>query len=194
MRAFLGVELRSDIKDRLVHIQNFMAATRANVKWVEKENLHVTLYFLGEIEESTAQDIIRAAGGMVESWSPFNIRVQGLGAFPNLRSPRVIWSGIEEGREELSEVHARLTDVVRKLGIGSKEKSYKPHVTLGRLRAPGPHSVLAKVIEEHVAEEFGRQSVEEVVLFESRLSRSGPQHIPLMRFRFKGFPVDEEGR
>src|SRR5438093_475994 len=105
VRTFLGIDLGEKIRERLVSLQEQLAIEAPDVKWVEPENLHITLLFLGEVQQREVLDICRAAQKAVAKLPAFSARIEGAGAFPNLRRPRTLWVGVSEGAEELSAVH-----------------------------------------------------------------------------------------
>src|SRR5437016_4655408 len=100
VRTFLAIEVGDEIRDRLVSLQEELALIASDVKWVEPENLHVTLLFLGEVEQRETLDICRAAQKAVAEMPVFTMTVEGAGAFPNTRRPRTLWVGVGDGSAE----------------------------------------------------------------------------------------------
>src|SRR5262245_56157041 len=101
LRTFIALPLDDALRRRVVELQNDLADAGGEIKWVESENLHATLLFLGEVDALEVVDICRAVRSVAESTAHFTLGAAGVGAFPNLRRPRTLWVGIEEGREEL---------------------------------------------------------------------------------------------
>src|SRR5262245_29760731 len=97
LRTFIALELEKGVRDRLVSLQETFARTGADVKWTEADNLHMTLLFLGEVDEREVIDVCRAVTDVGRELSPFTMSVETVGCFPNLRRPRVVWVGVREG-------------------------------------------------------------------------------------------------
>src|SRR5436190_23303030 len=97
LRTFIGVDLGKPIRDRVVILQESLARTGVEVKWVEPENLHVTLLFLGEVEDRALTDVCRIVQAGAAEQPAFSVSVERVGCFPNARRPRVLWAGIGEG-------------------------------------------------------------------------------------------------
>ncbi len=175
MRCFVSVEIPEELKEKIAKIQqNFK---KNNIKLVEKENLHFTLKFLGEIDEEKA----KAVAGRLERLKPrpFPIALKGVGAFPNERFPRIIWVGCHS--PELENL-ARLVDsVVSEISFGS-EKNYKNHVTIARVKQRGEG--LSDLLGQLESIEIGIMNVEEIFLKQSVLGRSGSKYDDIKRFKF----------
>jgi RNA 2',3'-cyclic 3'-phosphodiesterase len=182
MRTFLGIDLGEKIRDRLVSLQENLAGDAPGVKWVEPANLHVTLLFLGEVDDREVLDICRAAQGAVADLPAFAMSIEGTGCFPNPRRPRVIWVGIGKGTEEVCAVHDAIEVPLLNLGCYRREaRAYTPHVTLGRNRGEGPNDALAKALAKHQTWSAGEVLVREVHVMSSELTRDGPIYTVLSR-------------
>src|ERR1700681_3615489 len=96
-RTFIGIELGKAIRDRLIGLQESLTASAAGVKWVEPDNLHVTLLFLGEVDDRELPGVCRAAQEAVADLPAFPLSIEGAGCFPNPRRPRVLWVGVVQG-------------------------------------------------------------------------------------------------
>src|SRR5947209_15246288 len=99
LRTFIALPLDDVQRRRVVALQQDLADAGGDVKWVEPENLHVTLLFLGEVDALEVVEVCRAVRGVAGATAPFSFGAAGVGAFPNLRRPRTVWVGVEEGRE-----------------------------------------------------------------------------------------------
>src|SRR5258708_35944424 len=116
LRTFIGVGLENSLRDRAVALQEKLAATGAQVKWVEPDNLHVTLLFLGEDGERDLVGVCRAVTHICSRQSPFSLSLEGEGCFPNTRRPRVVWGGISEVGHELCDSHDALELPLQQVG------------------------------------------------------------------------------
>jgi 2'-5' RNA ligase len=153
------------------------------VKWVHPENIHLTLKFFGNIEESRVEPILQAIGGPIQATSPFLIKVQGMGAFPHSKNPRVIWVGLVDREGVLITFQKELEGTLAKIGFEPEGRPFQPHLTIGRVRTSrGKNDLIAKM-EKHREEEFGSIEAEEVGFFRSELKPTGPIYTPLRKLR-----------
>lgn len=174
MRLFVAVELAAELKQGLSALADKFMAARADVKWVEGENFHLTLYFLGEVPPDL---LPRVQGALSEAGAgvpPFTLKLEGVGAFPSLARPRVIWVGARGG-EELLRLQQQVAAGLTPLLAGAQDsRPFSPHITLGRVRSPRNLSALSRLLQEHGRESVGEQRVTGFSLVESQLFRSGP--------------------
>src|SRR6185312_10646562 len=101
LRTFIAVELGKTIRDRCLSLQNTLARSGVEVKWVEEDNLHLTLLFLGEVEDRTLPALCRAVADSAAEQNAFPLSVESVGSFPNPRRPRIVWAGVGAGGAEL---------------------------------------------------------------------------------------------
>src|SRR5205814_8718211 len=121
-RTFLAVDLGKAIRDRLVSLQERLTPSGAPVKWVEVENLHVTLLFLGEVNELDVPGVCSAAAAVCKAQAPFTAAIQCVGCFPNPRRPRTLWVGVGQGAQELCALHDALEPPLLDLGCYRREE------------------------------------------------------------------------
>ena len=133
-RTFIAVELDDTIRDRLVSLQESLARVVTDVKWVERENLHVTLLFLGEVDDRELPKVCRIVQDELTEHAPFSLSVEHLGCFGNARRPRTLWVGVGDGAEELVAIHDALEIPMQDLGYRREERRFQPHITLGRVK------------------------------------------------------------
>src|SRR5437667_768531 len=108
LRTFLAIDLGKPIRDRLVSLQERLGQSGAPVKWVEPENLHVTLLFLGEVEDRAVPEVCRGVQEVTGKHTPFPMSIETAGCFPNARRPRILWVGVGEGVQPLCALHDAL--------------------------------------------------------------------------------------
>src|SRR5262245_51286773 len=184
LRTFLAVELPAGVRARCVELQEELAGPAGGVKWVEKENLHVTLLFLGDVSDRDVIDVCRAAAKACAGVAPFPVVVEGVGAFPNARRPRTIWAGITTGAEELVALHDALGAPLLALGCYRREeRRYTPHVTLGRVKGDRPDDRLTAALEAQAEWRGGEGEVSEVLVMSSQLTPQGPVYSVMSRAR-----------
>jgi 2'-5' RNA ligase len=183
MRLFAAIELPAVAREAVAAEarrvgRRARAATDA-LRWVRSEHLHLTLVFLGEVVDSTADSVVAAFVAPLEP-PAFRIALQGLGAFPAAGRPRTLWLGVGSGSEGVRAVHAAIVARLRACGLDAPDESFHPHVTLGRWKHSAPRdraAVLAADAQVTIAE----FAVTEAVLVRSRLSAEGPTHTVVAR-------------
>jgi RNA 2',3'-cyclic 3'-phosphodiesterase len=182
LRTFLGIALDPDVRSNLVTLQQKLGRVAPDVKWVEEENLHLTLLFLGEVDERELMPICRAAQDAVANLPPFTLAVQGVGCFPNPRRPRTLWIGVGAGAQEATAVHDAIEQPLLALGCYRREeRRYTPHITLGRVKSDRPADALALALQKHADWVAGESRVHEVAILSSQLTRNGPLYTVLGR-------------
>jgi len=135
IRSFIAIELPSGIKAELASIEERLKIRPYSfVKWVDPEGIHLTLKFLGNVASTTVPEIAEALTKVAQRISPFNLQMGGLGAFPNLRRPQVIWVGIGGEVEKSAILQRDIDAALAPLGFPPESRSFSPHLTLGRLR------------------------------------------------------------
>jgi 2'-5' RNA ligase len=152
---------------------------------VRAENLHVTLRFLGSVEEGALPDVREALEEAAEGTAPFTVTLGGLGGFPSPRAPRVIWAGVATGGEALAALYGRLETALARRAIPPEERPFHAHVTLGRAREPRGAGALGTVLEER-REAFGEVVVDAIHLMRSELDPSGARYSVLARVPLGG--------
>jgi 2'-5' RNA ligase len=173
MRAFLAVEISEEMRDRLVRFQRTLREGGASLKLVEPENLHLTLKFLGEVEEGRLGEVEEALRRGVKGFSPFTLEVKGTGVFPSSQYVRVIWAGVGEGWEKVSSLQRSLDRELAKLGF-PRDTDFVPHLTLARVKNLRERGAFLQLVERGRKEEFGKVEVREVHLKKSTLTPKGP--------------------
>ena len=182
IRTFLAIDLGEKIRNRLVSLQEELALDVPEVKWVEPDNLHLTLLFLGEVDQRELIDICRATQKAIEALPAFAVSIDGTGCFPNARRPRVLWAGIGQGLHEVCEVHDAIEEPLLDLGCYRREaRAFTPHVTLGRVKSDEPTDVIAQALAKQQTWSAGEVVVREVRVMSSELTRHVPTYSVLSR-------------
>jgi 2'-5' RNA ligase len=187
VRTFIAVELTPGVRSRARQLMDRFRASGENVRWVEPDNLHLTLSFLGEVDVLEIPEICTTTKQAVGDFEPFDIDVRGVGAFPDLQRPRTIWIGVTEGAEEMIALHDSLEKGLAKLGYRPENRRYRPHLTLGRVKhSPQGIGELGTLIQQNQDYQADTMSVCEVMVFSSRLDRHGPEYEPLGTIELAG--------
>jgi 2'-5' RNA ligase len=185
MRLFIAIDVGDAIAAQAAGLvetlrrRSSTLAPRAHITWVTAERMHLTVRFIGRVDDSRAAAIQQALGPAI-AVAPFAIRVTGVGAFPPRGAPRVVWAGFGGGIDALAAVEREVSDRLARLGIAREDRAYSPHLTLARVKdAAGLRA--ASLLEGLGEADFGSTRVDAITLFESRLSSKGPTYIPLLR-------------
>lgn len=176
IRAFVAVRVSGKVADAL---ENFLSELRplAKIRWVRREQFHITLKFLGELENNVIDDVIDALTPM-KSFAPFTVELNHIGAFPNLNSPRVLWLGGDKGAAELGRLAKKVNDVLHdSAGLERESKKFTAHLTRARLKDT--------VLPEELVQRLGDApelswECSELVLMKSLLTPQGPIYSQLM--------------
>jgi len=178
IRAFIAVELPGEVQRELARLrERLRAGSSAPVKWVDPQNIHLTLRFLGTIDTGGIDDITAAMVESVRGLKPFPLEVRGLGAFPKLKRVNIIWVGLAGDVERLGGIQRELEKNLEPLGFVPEKRPFSPHLTIGRLRdraTPGERYDMGQLITR-TGFETGREfTVDAVHLVKSVLTREGP--------------------
>lgn len=173
IRSFVAVDLDDpSIRERITTAQKGLEQTRASLKIVDPEIMHLTLRFLGEIPQATVDRVKEAMDGL--RFQPFEVEFSGLGAFPNLKRINVVWVGITRGEEQLNEIFHQLEPKLRQIGLPPDNKGFSPHMTIARVKSGLNRGALAEYVESMREQEFGKMPVKAVRLKKSTLTPKGP--------------------
>jgi RNA 2',3'-cyclic 3'-phosphodiesterase len=179
IRAFVAFPLPESIMIRISDIQERLKSYRLPVRWVKPENVHLTLKFLGEISLNTINGIGEVLEDTVREYAPLMFFIKGLGVFPNIRKPRVLWTGIAGDIKSLAEIQANLETNLEKKGFAKENKPFKSHLTLGRIKSdiyPENLFDIFRSFSDFTSEPF---EAKELVLYKSELKPSGASYTKL---------------
>jgi RNA 2',3'-cyclic 3'-phosphodiesterase len=183
IRCFLAIELPEAIRRKIEEVQKELKLSHADVRWVNPQNIHLTLKFFGNIDESRIDPIGKSLEGLIQTTPSFSLSIRGMGSFPHLKKPRVIWMGLNEGKEVLVALQKRVDEGLKKIGFEPEERDFHPHLTLGRAKSDRGRDELIGRMEKYQEEEFGNFRAERFVLFKSELRPSGPIYTRLRELK-----------
>jgi 2'-5' RNA ligase len=146
---------------------------------VEPSNVHITLKFLGNITHEQLDKVIVATREVLRFFEPFGVSISGLGTFPGKTSPRVIWIGIVEGKQELARLSKAIDKSLSKAGFPHERREFSPHLTLGRVKSSERRDGLTKAIASTDASNLGSMRVEKIAIMRSQLTPLGPIYTAL---------------
>jgi len=185
VRAFLAVEVSEEARGQVTALLADLRARRGpQVRWVKPDVMHLTLVFLGEVPEGFIRSANERLAEVLPGVPSFGCRLAGLGAFPSPQRARVVWVGVDVGRDVLVSVQRQASRALERIGFQPERRPFSPHLTLGRLREPGDVSPLLDT--RFASEEF---SIGRVVLFRSTLRPQGPEYSVLHEYRLAAKPA-----
>ncbi len=178
VRCFVAVEVDDPgVLDALRSFQAGLAGSGGDLKPVERENIHLTLKFLGDVDEGLLDEVKRVVSGL--SFEPFRMALAEAGVFPNLRRPRVIWAGVSEGGDEVAGIFRELEDGFMGLGFKREGRRFSPHITIARVRSGRNREGLVEEVFRYRDVDFGGFEVGSVKLKRSVLTPRGPVYSTL---------------
>ena len=184
MRIFIAIELDNSLKERLSDIQNKILETGADIKVTPLSNIHLTMRFLGEIEEKEIPKIKNILENLAKNTFAFEISTGSIGAFPSVNSCRVIWLGIENGKGTLVNIAQQLNALLKNNGFPHEDKDFSAHITLGRVRSSKNKLRLEEFLNQNITLD-ARMEIEHIVLFKSTLTKKGAIYGRLYQANFK---------
>jgi len=177
-RTFIAIELSDESRRMVAEVQERLRADGATLRWVKPENLHYTLSFLGEIPAAQVARAVVATRSAVSRIAPFSVVIGGLGAFPSLERPQVVWIGCAEGSELLGRLAGDVKAALDRERLTSDPKPFRPHLTLGRAKDNRQWGDLVRAVRAHQGATIGREWIKAVTVMESRLTPDGPIYTP----------------
>ncbi len=182
IRSFVAIDVdNEEILTRFSSVQKKLKLSGGDLKLVQPSNIHVTMHFLGDIQQHMVEKI---ADRMEElTFSPFNAEIAGVGVFPSIKRPRIIWAGIHEGREKIVNIYDQLEIELTKLGFKKNERRFTPHITIVRVRSGRNKDELTHCLQEVADFTFGVLQVNCVKLKKSVLTPQGPIYSSLKEVR-----------
>jgi len=181
IRSFLAFDIDNEaVMKRLVDVQGLLVKTGADLKPVEPGNIHITMRFLGNAAAGTVDKIFEAMKKV--QFAPFDVKIQGVGAFPDARYPRVVWAGITQGANDLRSISSQLEPHLTALGFAPDPKGFSPHLTIARVRGGRNKAELAKFITDNNDFEFGVVRAACLRLKKSDLTPKGPVYSTLKEY------------
>lgn len=190
LRTFIALPLSPVIAEKLSAIQRTLrrASPEQAVSWVNPANIHLTLFFLGDIVPDRQKPIEAALAAVARNVRPFAFNVQGLGAFPNANRPRVIWVGLDEPTGQLTLLHRAVNEAMASIGFQPEDRRFSPHLTLGRIRQRASREdeqAVGEAIRRTDVGALGEVLAEELIFFRSVFKSSGAEYTPLARYKLE---------
>ena len=177
MRAYIAIELPKEIKDALGQLQQKLKETGADVKGVATENIHLTLKFLGEINDEQLKKITAILDETARNNNPFQLRINSIGVFPKIDFPRVIWVDVDKGDGESKKIAAQLEEKIAQIGIPKEKRDFSSHITIARVQSLSHRDKLIQELnnlEGYFLKVNLQFNAAKITLFKSTLTPKGP--------------------
>lgn len=186
MRVFIAIDIEKKVLEAISRLQQqLQRKARINeksVKWVEPENIHLTLKFLGEIKDTELVQVCKITEQVTKNYSPFDLEIETVGYFGG-SSARVIWVGIKGGSEQLVKLATELDEGLSTIGFAKETRAFTGHLTLCRIKDFKAGVELAKLVDGLGPFKAGESEVEAVAVYQSELSKAGPTYTALGKYR-----------
>ena len=180
IRTFIAIEIPQDVISDIDEIQQALKSYRFSIKWVRPESIHLTLKFLGNIDPAAVESINRVLKTTVDSFKPFSIQAKGLGVFPGVKRPRVIWMGIVGQKDRLAGLQRNLDKNLNDIGFARDKRPFKGHLTLGRAKGRIDARRIGSVLTEYSNFEAQPFTVGSLILYKSELLPTGAVYTKLL--------------
>ena len=183
MRSFISMDITSqELLDKIKAFQTNLEYTACPMKIVERENLHLTLKFLGEIGESTYNRIAESLSQTLSDYPSFEVTLKGTGFFPNISDLRVVWIGMHA--PEIVYIQKEIDDTLKTLGF-KEDRKFVPHLTVSRIKSSLNKKSLLNLLDAHREHEFGSEIITKISFKKSTLTPHGPIYETLKEFKLK---------
>ncbi|MFQ5772666.1 MAG: RNA 2',3'-cyclic phosphodiesterase, partial [bacterium] len=171
------------VRQEIVRVQEELIKAKERISWTRPENIHLTLKFLGEVEEHKITPIAAVIESVAKEMHPFAFIVKDLGAFPNFRRARILWVGVENATEECAQISQNLETGLSNLGFRKEGRKFSPHLTIARVKAPLSKQFIDRI--QNYDFEGGATQVKEIILMKSDLRPTGAIYMPLKKIKLK---------
>ena len=184
IRAFIAFELPGSVIAMLANLQHKMRSSGIRAKWVRPENIHLTLKFLGSIQVADIDIVVRCMSESIQGLAPMTLTAKGVGVFPGIKRPRVIWVGLAGQIQLLLEMQGKLEDSLAAIGFPKENRAFRGHLTLGRVKEPVNPSTISQIIQEYEGLHSDEFRVNAIDLFKSTLHPTGSVYTKLQGVAF----------
>jgi len=175
VRCFIAIDIGEETRREIDSLISRLRRLGPDLKWLSGERIHLTLKFLGNTEEALVERIKASLTSIASCHRIFSLRAAGTGVFPDYSRPRVLWVGID-GSEELNLLYNDIESAMEQLGYRREERTFRPHLTIARVRSSRGLSPLLKELRRYRESEFGKIEVAEILLMKSTLKPTGAEY------------------
>jgi RNA 2',3'-cyclic 3'-phosphodiesterase len=182
MRCFVAIALPDPVRKLLVHVQDILRRSDADVKWVEEQNLHLSLKFLGDLDPEALATLKGILSVEALRWPRLKLTYAGIGTFPSHGDPRVVWAGCSGDLERLAALAGAVERAAEQVGVLRERHPFVAHLTIGRVRSARNVKRLKASIDNQSEVPLGKDDVARFVLYQSTLTNKGPIYTPIADF------------
>jgi 2'-5' RNA ligase len=186
MRCFVAVKVGEAVRDLLVRVQETLRRADAHVKWVERENLHLTLKFLGDLDDGQVATLKGLLASEAARWRKMSLEYAGIGTFPERGAPRVVWAGATGDVDRLTGLATAVERHAESVGVPRERHPFVAHLTIGRVKSDRNVKRLIAAIEPQRQVPLGRDEIASFELLQSTLTPQGPVYEVLQSFALSG--------
>ena len=182
IRCFIAIELEEGIHKNLAQLQSRLQKKiyhDSKIRWVKPHNIHLTLKFLGDVDDTAIPEVCTAVSQAAALNQPFDFEIGNCGSFGSGDSARVLWIGVTGGHTELEKLHHAVNANLADIGFSPDRRKFNPHLTLARIRNAASGRNARKAVDQLEPTALGGQSASEITVFQSVLTSAGPIYTPL---------------
>ncbi|HPY75339.1 MAG TPA: RNA 2',3'-cyclic phosphodiesterase [Planctomycetota bacterium] len=181
IRTFIAFPISQEIKDHLSCISKEINLGN-KIRWVSPNSMHVTMKFLGDVEEDIIEYIEKDMVQIAYKYRPCQVEIASLGVFPNMKAPTVLWAGMQGNLQTLQCIYKDLQITMEEYGIPPEKRNFSPHITLTRFpKSYTPQKIFIDYLEKNKTRSFGKLECKELILYKSELRPTGAIYTPLSR-------------
>lgn len=174
MRAFISINLSSEIKETIGKLISSLSKIKPNERFIKADNLHITLKFLGETQIQKIEDIYLSISNQLKGYGGFQCSIKGMGGFPNIKSPKIVWIGVEKNRE-IEQLFNQIEMVCESFGFAKETRVFSPHITIVRLRDSVDDNFKSQILKNSETS-WGTMDVGSVEIMKSTLTPQGAEY------------------
>ena len=178
IRTFIAIDTPAEFKPEISNLQQQLIQSHADVRWEHENKFHITLKFLGDVKEKILPGLLTHLDTILSEYSPLHLTYRGVGCFPNLRYPKIVWVGAENNDGKLLELRTTIEDELISFGFQREKNQFTPHITIGRVRSERGTQDLISTLEKLTLEPR-TFLITEIVVMKSVLKPSGSEYEPL---------------
>jgi 2'-5' RNA ligase len=190
IRSFLAIDFPEKVKETIAAYSRALGRIPSGIKWVSPNQVHLTLKFFGSLPQESIDKMGSPLSEVASEYPGLKLTLKGIGAFPNLFRPRVVWIGLGGDLESLGKMQKAIDQALIPLGIPQEDRPFHPHLTLGRNKSNELNQGLYQELSRWPGEETPPFRVEALTLYQSDLKPTGPIYTPLGLFPLKQKPED----
>jgi 2'-5' RNA ligase len=180
IRTFIAIELPEKIIYTIKKVQEEIKSYGLKIRWVRPENIHLTLKFLGDTKAADTENVARAVSESVTDYPPISLAVKGIGVFPGIKRPRVIWLGVSNQLDVLTTFQKTLDEKLEAIGFPKENRPFRGHLTLGRIKSKIDPKKLNDALKEFTRFESEHFLADRIILYKSDLKPNGPVYTKLI--------------